>query len=166
MLQVLKMKMGEYTPDFGTAIQHFAIHPGGKAVIDTVSKALSLRPEQSEPCCKAFERFGNTSSSSTWCAASRLDTDSTMQSAVRSRWELLCLVADHSFHGMQHSRARSMAVAQACLYVSGTGRAHAHAACPWLTCWSWTASGVWVSVTVPYIGAAPCLHRYTASSEA
>lgn len=53
-------------PDFKTAIDHFAIHPGGKAVIDTVEKALSLRPQQSQPCRAAFERYGNTSSSSTW----------------------------------------------------------------------------------------------------
>ena len=65
-VQVFKAKVGAYTPDFTTAIQHFAIHPGGKAVIDTVEKALSLRPEQSQPCRAAFESKGNTSSSSTW----------------------------------------------------------------------------------------------------
>ena len=65
-LQVFKYKVGQYVPNFATAIQHFAIHPGGKAVIDTVEKALSLAPEQSQPCRAAFERYGNTSSSSTW----------------------------------------------------------------------------------------------------
>ena len=68
-LQVLGLKVRPYTPDFTTAFEHFCIHPGGKAVIDEVSKQLKLRPEQSLPMLVPFERYGNTSSSSTWCAA-------------------------------------------------------------------------------------------------
>ena len=44
-MQVLKCNVKQYTPDFTTSIKHFAIHPGGKAVIDNVEKALSLQPD-------------------------------------------------------------------------------------------------------------------------
>ena len=66
LCQVFNVKVGKYVPDFKTVVSHFAIHPGGKAVIDAVGDALSLRPEQLQPCRAAFERYGNTSSSSTW----------------------------------------------------------------------------------------------------
>ena len=66
--QVFKAKIAEYVPDFKTAITHFAIHPGGKAVIDTVEKALTLQPEHALPNREAYKRYGNTSSSSTWCS--------------------------------------------------------------------------------------------------
>ena len=69
-LQVLGMKIKPYVPDFPTAFEHFCIHPGGKAVINEVSKQLKLRPEQSLPMLVPFERYGNTSSSSTWWVAS------------------------------------------------------------------------------------------------
>ena len=65
--QVLKMDLKPYVPDFTTAFEHFCIHPGGKAVIEEVSKQLKLRPEQALPMLVPFERYGNTSSSSTWC---------------------------------------------------------------------------------------------------
>ena len=64
------MKIKPYVPDFTTAFEHFCIHPGGKAVINEVSKQLKLRPEQSLPMLVPFERYGNTSSSSTWWVAS------------------------------------------------------------------------------------------------
>ncbi len=69
-IQVLGMNLKPYVPDFTTAFEHFCIHPGGKAVIDEVSKQLKLRPEQSLPMLVPFERYGNTSSSSTWCVGS------------------------------------------------------------------------------------------------
>ena len=67
-MQVLRLALKPYVPDFTTAFEHFCIHPGGKAVIEEVSKQLKLRPEQSLPMLVPFERYGNTSSSSTWCA--------------------------------------------------------------------------------------------------
>ena len=60
------MKIKPYTPDFTTAFEHFCIHPGGKAVIEEVGKQLKLSPEQCLPMLVPFERYGNTSSSSTW----------------------------------------------------------------------------------------------------
>ena len=65
-LQVFRLSLKPYVPDFTTAFEHFCIHPGGKAVIEEVSKQLKLRPEQSLPMLVPFERYGNTSSSSTW----------------------------------------------------------------------------------------------------
>lgn len=65
-LQVLGMKLKPYTPDFKMAFDHFCIHPGGKAVIDGVGKQLNLTQKQCMPMLKPFERYGNTSSSSTW----------------------------------------------------------------------------------------------------
>ncbi|KAK9813969.1 hypothetical protein WJX73_007415 [Symbiochloris irregularis] len=72
--KVFKAKIPEYTPDFKMAVDHFAMHPGGKAVIDTMEKALALSPEHAQPNRAAFERFGNTSSSSTWYAWSHIES--------------------------------------------------------------------------------------------
>ncbi len=63
------MNAKAYTPDFKTAFDHFCIHPGGKAVISSVGTQLKLTKEQCMPMLVPFERYGNTSSSSTWCAA-------------------------------------------------------------------------------------------------
>ncbi|EIE20572.1 very-long-chain 3-ketoacyl-CoA synthase, partial [Coccomyxa subellipsoidea C-169] len=72
--KVFGMSLKPYVPDFTTAFEHFCIHPGGKAVIEEVSKQLKLRPEQSLPMLVPFERYGNTSSSSTWYAWSYVET--------------------------------------------------------------------------------------------
>ncbi|CAL5229302.1 g12601 [Coccomyxa viridis] len=72
--KVLGMKLKPYVPDFTTAFEHFCIHPGGKAVIMEVGKQLKLRPEQTLPMLVPFERYGNTSSSSTWYAWSYVET--------------------------------------------------------------------------------------------
>jgi len=65
--KVLGMRnLKRYVPDFTTAFDHFCIHPGGKAVIDEVGKQLKLKPHQTLPMLLPFERYGNTSSSSTW----------------------------------------------------------------------------------------------------
>ena len=66
------MNLKPYVPDFTTAFEHFCIHPGGKAVINEVGKSLKLRPEQTLPMLVPFERYGNTSSSSTWYATQHL----------------------------------------------------------------------------------------------
>ncbi|KAK9835216.1 hypothetical protein WJX81_006372 [Elliptochloris bilobata] len=63
-----------YTPDFKTAFEHFCIHPGGKTVIEGVGSQLGLRPSQLLPMLRPFERYGNTSSSSTWYAWSFVET--------------------------------------------------------------------------------------------
>jgi 3-ketoacyl-CoA synthase len=73
--KVLKMRhLKPYVPDFTKAFDHFCIHPGGKAVIDEVGKQLKLKPHQTLPMLLPFERYGNTSSSSTWYAWAYVET--------------------------------------------------------------------------------------------
>lgn len=62
----LHMNHKPYTPDFQTAIDHFCIHPGGKAVLDGIEKNLQLSPYHMEPARMSLYRFGNTSSSAIW----------------------------------------------------------------------------------------------------
>jgi 3-ketoacyl-CoA synthase len=57
-----------YEPDFKRAIDHFCIHPGGRAVIASIGKGLKLDSYLVEPGKMALHRFGNTSSSGIWYA--------------------------------------------------------------------------------------------------
>ena len=45
-----------------------ACWPGGRAVLDTMEKQLSLSQELMEPSRAGLYRFGNVSSTSIWCA--------------------------------------------------------------------------------------------------
>ena len=58
--------MKPYVPDFKTAIDHFCIHAGGRAVIDGIEKNMKLETYHTEPSRMALAEFGNTSSSSIW----------------------------------------------------------------------------------------------------
>ena len=65
-LQVFKMKIGGYIPDFKLAFEHFCIHTGGRGVIEEIEKQLQLAPESVQPSKDTLFRYGNTSSSSIW----------------------------------------------------------------------------------------------------
>eukprot|EP00878_Enallax_costatus_P003354 GHUV01003563.1.p1 GENE.GHUV01003563.1~~GHUV01003563.1.p1 ORF type:complete len:536 (+),score=169.57 GHUV01003563.1:329-1936(+) len=59
-------KVKPYVPDFTMAFDHICLHTGGRAVLDTMEKALSLNPEMMEPSRAGLYRFGNVSSTSIW----------------------------------------------------------------------------------------------------
>ncbi|MCE3280173.1 MAG: chalcone and stilbene synthase domain protein [Bacteroidetes bacterium] len=43
-------------------IDHWAIHPGGKKIVDTIKKQLSLSEEASQPSYEVLNKYGNMSS--------------------------------------------------------------------------------------------------------
>jgi predicted naringenin-chalcone synthase len=55
-----------YVPDFKTAIDHFCIHAGGRAVIDGIEKNMKLEVYHTEASRMTLYNYGNTSSSSIW----------------------------------------------------------------------------------------------------
>jgi 3-ketoacyl-CoA synthase len=55
-----------YIPDFKMAFDHFCVHAGGRAVLDTIEENLGLSPWHMEPSRMTLYRWGNTSSSSLW----------------------------------------------------------------------------------------------------
>ncbi|KNC81536.1 hypothetical protein SARC_06143 [Sphaeroforma arctica JP610] len=68
-----------YLPNFKGAVEHFAIHTGGRAVIDTLEEVLALSQYDCEPSRFALYRFGNTSSASVWYELEFMECDGRMK---------------------------------------------------------------------------------------
>ena len=64
--KLTKIKLSPFVPKFKKAFDHFCIHAGGKAVIESIKKSLSLSDRDVEASKMTLYRYGNTSSSSTW----------------------------------------------------------------------------------------------------
>lgn len=61
-----KTKIDPYVPDFTRGLDHFCVHAGGRAVIDSIEKNLKLTKSHVEASRYALYNYGNTSSSSIW----------------------------------------------------------------------------------------------------
>ena len=71
LLSILRRHLGRtdgarYVPSFKSAIHHFCIHAGGRAVLDGIEKNLRLTPEDMAHSRFCLREHGNTSSSSIW----------------------------------------------------------------------------------------------------
>ncbi|KAG6538076.1 hypothetical protein ZIOFF_003179 [Zingiber officinale] len=86
--KVFKMKrMRPYLPDFKMAFEHFCIHAGGRAVLDTMESNLELSRWHMEPSRMTLYRFGNTSSSSLWYELAYAETKGRMRKGDRT-WQI------------------------------------------------------------------------------
>ena len=84
MLQIKYLAKPSYVPNFNAAFQHFALHTGGRAVLDGFAKApLSLTEAQLEHSRQTLSKFGNTSAASTWCG------DASAGSLNRAQWRCM-----------------------------------------------------------------------------
>lgn len=73
----------KHKPDFSKAFEHVVIHPGAKAVIDVVRKALGFGDKAAIPSLKMLERFGNTSTSSIFYILAYIETFQGLQKGDR-----------------------------------------------------------------------------------
>ncbi|CAJ1961692.1 unnamed protein product [Sphenostylis stenocarpa] len=83
-----KKKAKPYIPDYKLAFEHMCILATSKKVLDEIQKNLELTEEYMEASRKTLERFGNTSSSSTWYELAYLELNSRIK-----RGDRVCQIA-------------------------------------------------------------------------
>ena len=72
-----------YTPHIKKAVQYLCIHPGGRAVLDTLQDKLQLSNEDMQASRSVLHDYGNTSSSSIWYELDYLQKHSNMQAGEK-----------------------------------------------------------------------------------
>jgi 3-ketoacyl-CoA synthase len=80
-------RVPNYVPDFKKAFEHFAIHAGGRAIIDGLQENLSLSDYQVEPSRATLYRYGNTSSSSVFYELNYIERDGRVKAGDRV-WQI------------------------------------------------------------------------------
>ena len=69
-------------------IRHWALHPGGRAIIDALQSGLQLTDEQTEPSRAVLRQYGNMSSASILFVLKELFSRTRLR---RDEW--LCAIA-------------------------------------------------------------------------
>ncbi|CAM0949400.1 unnamed protein product [Alopecurus aequalis] len=76
-------KISLYVPNYRMAFEHFCIHVGGPAVINSVQLGLGLFDEHVEPSRMTLHRFGNQSSAFVWYELAYIEAKGRMRKGDR-----------------------------------------------------------------------------------
>ncbi len=85
--KMINRKHPKYTPNFRAGVDNFCIHTGGRGVIDTVEKNLSLSQTDVEASRATLYQYGNTSSSSVWYELAYMESHGQMKPG-NTVWQL------------------------------------------------------------------------------